>query len=38
MKKVSRIAEKELHTVVLSCKRARQQLLSTLPVDKLTIH
>ena len=37
-KKLSRIAEKELHTLVLSCKRARQQLLSTLPVDKPTIH
>ena len=38
MKELSRIAEKELHTLVLSCKRARQQLLSTLPVDKPTIH
>ena len=38
VKELSRIAEKELHTLVLSCKRARQQLLSTLPVDKPTIH
>ena len=38
VKELSRIAQKELHTVVLSCKRARQQLLSTLPFDKPTIH
>ena len=38
MKELSRIAEKELHTLVLSCKRARQQRLSMLPVDKPTLH
>ena len=38
LKELSLIAEKELHAVVLSCKRARQQFLSTLAVDKPTIH
>ena len=35
---ISRIAEKELHAVVLSCKRARQQAISTITGDKPTIH
>ena len=35
---ISRIAEKELHAVVLSGKRARQQAISTIAVDKPTIH
>ena len=35
---ISRIAEKELHAAVLSCKRARQQAISTIAVDKQTIH
>ena len=38
VKELSRISEKEFHTVVFSCKQARRQLLSTLPVDKPTIH
>ena len=35
---LSRIVEKELHAVVLSGKRARQQAISTIAVDKPTIH
>ena len=35
---LSHIAEKELHAVVLACKRARQQTLSTIAVGKPTIH
>ena len=35
---LSRIVEKELHAAVLSGKRARQQAISTLAVDKPTIH
>ena len=35
---ISRIAEKELHAAVLCCKRARQQAISTIAVDKQTIH
>ena len=38
VRELSRIAEKELHALVLSCKRARQQVLSTIAVDKPTIH
>ncbi len=38
VRELSRIAEKELHAVVLACKRARQQVLSTIPMDKPTIH
>ena len=38
MRELSRIAEKELHAVVLACKRARQHTLSTIGVEKPTIH
>ena len=38
VRELSRVAEKELHALVLSCKRARQQVLSTIAVDKPTIH
>ena len=38
VRELSRIAEKELHALVMSCKRARQQVLSTIAVDKPTIH
>ena len=36
--KISRIAEKELHAVVLSCTQARRQAISTIAVNKQTIH
>ena len=35
---ISRIAEKELHAAVLSCTRARQQAISSISVNKQTIH
>ena len=35
---LSHIAEKELHAVMLACKRARQQTLSTIAVGKPTVH
>ena len=35
---LSRIAEKESHAAVLSCKRARQQAISSIAVNKTTIH
>ena len=38
VQELSRIAEKELHALVLSCTRARQQVLATIAVDKPTIH
>ena len=38
VRELSRIAEKELHALVLSCTRMRQQVLATSAVDKPTIH
>ena len=38
VRELTRIAEKELQTLALVCKRARQQALSTMVVDKPTIH
>ena len=38
VRELSRIAEIELHALVLSCTRARQQVLSTIAVDKQSIH
>ena len=38
VRELSRIAEKELHALVLSCIRMRQQVLATSTVDKPTIH
>ena len=35
---LSHIAEKELHAVMVACKRTRQQTLSTIAVDKPTVH
>ena len=38
VRELTRIAEKELQALVLVCKRTRQQALSTMVVDKPTIH
>ena len=38
VRELSRIAEKELHALVLSCTRVRRQVLATIAVDKPTIH
>ena len=38
VRELSRIAEKELHALVLSCTQARQQVLAAIAVDKPTIH
>ncbi len=38
VRELSRIAEKELHALVLSCARVRRQVLATIAVDKPTIH
>ena len=38
VRELSRIAEQELHALVLSCKRVRQQVLATSAVNKPTIH
>ena len=38
VRELSRIAEQELHALVLSCTRARQQVLAPIAVNKPTIH
>jgi hypothetical protein len=38
MKEMTRIAEHEMHAVVLSCKRARRDMLASLPARKPTPH
>jgi hypothetical protein len=38
MREMTRIAEHEMHEVVLSCKRARRQMLAGLPASKPTMH
>ncbi len=38
VRELSRIAEKELHALVLSCTRVLRQVLATIAVDKPTIH
>ena len=38
VRELSRIAEQELHALVLSCKRVRQQMLAPSAVNKPTIH
>ena len=38
MREMTRIAEHEMHAVVLSCKRARRQMLAGVPASKPTMH
>jgi hypothetical protein len=38
LREMTKIAEHELHAVVLACTRARRQLLATLPASKPTLH
>ena len=38
MREMTRIAEHEMHAVVLSCKRARRDMLASLPARKPTLH
>jgi hypothetical protein len=38
MREMTRIAEHEMHAVVLSCKRARRQMLAAMPARKPTLH
>jgi hypothetical protein len=35
---LTKVAEKEIHTIVLSCTRARRQMLEVLPATKPTLH
>ena len=38
MREMTRIVEHEMHAVVLSCKRARRQMLAGVPANKPTMH
>jgi hypothetical protein len=38
MREMTTIAEREMHSVVLSCKRARKQMLAGSPAKKPTLH
>jgi hypothetical protein len=38
MREMTTITEREMHSVVLSCKRARKQILAGLPARKPTLH
>jgi hypothetical protein len=38
MREMTRIAEHEMHEVILSCKRARRDMLVSLPARKPTLH
>jgi hypothetical protein len=35
---MTKIAEHEIHAIVLSCVRARRQMLAVLPATKPTLH
>ena len=38
LREMTRIAEHKMHAVVLSCKRARRDMLASLPARKPTLH
>jgi hypothetical protein len=38
MREMTRIAEHEMHEVILSCKRARREMLASLPARKPSLH
>ena len=38
MRELTRIAEHEMHEVILSCKRARRDMLVSQPVRKPSLH
>jgi hypothetical protein len=38
VREMTKIAEHEIHAIVLSCARARRQMLSVLPATKPTLH
>jgi hypothetical protein len=35
---MTKIAQDEIHAIVLSCTRARRQMLAVLPATKPTLH
>ena len=38
VREMTKIAEHEIHVIVLSCVRARRQILAVLPATKPTLH
>jgi hypothetical protein len=38
VRELTKVGEREIHEVVLSCTRARRQLLSSTPTTKPTMH
>jgi hypothetical protein len=38
VREMTKIAEHEIHAIVLSCARARRQMLAVLPAAKPTLH
>jgi hypothetical protein len=38
IREMTKNAEHEMHAIILSCKRARKQMLDTLPAQKPTLH
>jgi len=38
IQEMTKIAEHEIHAIMLSCKRARRQMLASLPTEKPTLH
>lgn len=38
MRELTRIAEHEMHAIILSRKRARRDALASLPASKSTLH
>jgi hypothetical protein len=38
LNELNRIMEGEIHAAVLSCTRARRQMLAGIPTDRLTLH
>ena len=38
LRQMTKDAEHEVHAILLSCKRARRQMLASLPAQKPTLH
>jgi hypothetical protein len=38
IRELTKVGEREIHEVVLSCTRARRQLLNSVPITKPTRH
>jgi len=38
LRQMTKDAEHEIHAILLSCKRARRQMIASLPAQKPTLH